>query len=168
MPVNRLVSLVRSAAAYRVEACFIAALAFTLANQADDRRHTFDVHTATTQHTVVHEVEPVRVVRSVHEERPVERVRVVASRAPVPVVERTRHAARPAKAPLAASGTRFRVVSTGGAKTLVLKTDSAAFSFCSTTSNAAAAVQPEGSCKVIRITPTASGVVIAKTTAAGT
>ena len=162
MPVNRLVSLVRSAAAYRVEACFIAALAFTLANQADDRRHTFDVHTATTQHTVVHEVAP---VHSVH---PVEPVRVVATRAPTPVIERARHAARPAKAPLAASGTRFRVVSTGGAKTLVLKTDSAAFSFCSTTSNAAAAVQPEGSCKVIRITPTASGVVIAKTTAAGT
>lgn len=82
MPVNRLVSLARSAAAYRVEACFIAALAFTLANQADDRRHTFDVHTTTTRHTVVHEVEPVRVVQSVHEEHPVERRRSGSRRIP--------------------------------------------------------------------------------------
>lgn len=154
MPVSRLVSLVRSAAAYRVEACFIAALAFTLANQADDRRHhTLDVHTATIRHDVVHEME---------------HVRVEAPRAPRAVVQRTRHDALPAKAPVAASGSRFRVVSTGGAKTLVVKTDSAAFSYCATASKAAAAAEREGSCKVIRITPASGGVVISKTIAAGT
>lgn len=142
MPVNRLASLVRSAAAYRVEACFIAALAFTLANQADDRRHhTFDLRATTTRHTVVHEVEPVRVVASVREVAP---------------------------APAAASGTRFRVVSTGGATTSVTKADSTAFTYCSTTSSAGAAGRSEDTCKVIRIMPGSGGVVISKATAAGT
>ena len=171
MPVNRVVALVRAAAAYRVEACFIAALAFSLAHQSDYRRHDgFEVRTTTTRHTVVHEVQPVRVVTS-HARQPAPaprpavepRVgrRVTAPRAPERAGERTRYVRVPMDAPVAASGSRFHVSATGE-KIMFVKTGAGAFDYCAALGKGAGASGAGGNCKVVRIAPASEGAVVAK------
>lgn len=171
MPVNRLVALARAAAAYRVEACFVAALAFSLAHQADDRRHDgLEVRTTTTRHTVVHEVQPVRIVTS-HARQPAvapraaveprSARRATAPRTTGPTGERTRYVRVPADAPVVASGGRIHV-SASGEKIMFMKTDAGAFDYCAALGKGASAAGSGGSCKVVRVSPTAAGAAVAK------
>ena len=120
MPVNRIAAFLRPILAYRVEACFLAALVFTLARQAGDHRPRVEVRTATTHHTVVHEVTPVRIASTVGVREIIQRrspagvaviapdVRVITGSADRKVVVRSHSAASDACVSEAAAGTAGR------------------------------------------------------------
>lgn len=141
MPANRITALLRSIADYRVEACFLAALAFTLGHNAF---HDRPFHVRTTAHeTVVHEVRPAR---------------VSAAHRPVHVIERPGGVGVAVPAPRAHAGSNGRIV---------IKRDSDAALPCATSPALAAARVAEGAtCKIVRVAPSA-GVAVAKAFARG-
>ena len=83
MPAKPFCALLRSIADYRVEACFLAALAFTLGHNAFHDRPV-EIRTTRTHETVVHEVTPVRVAAARRSTHVIERPGVVGIAVPAP------------------------------------------------------------------------------------
>ncbi len=140
MPISRIAALVRSLSTYRVEACFLAALVFTLARQADHREHRVEVRAARTAHTVVHEITPVRVAPAFAPHQIVERTGAVGIAVPAP---------------------RVHVVTTSPNKRLVFRSDSAAAIPCPVAVKVGSAAQG-ASCKFISVAPPAEATALAK------
>ena len=121
---KRIASLFRSAKDFRVEACFLAALGFTLLHEGYHDKRALHV---TTSHETVVQVEPVH-IGSIHG---------------APTIARTRHPA------VGESGERVRIVTGVPVK---LKHGKPAPTRCAATT-AARAAAAGGTCKVVRVAP---------------
>ena len=143
MSANPFPAFLRSIAEYRVEACFLAALAFTLGHNAFHDAPV-ELHMTRAHETVVHEVTPVR---------------VAAARRPVHVIERPGVVGIAVPAPRAHVDGHGRIVIARGAElTAPCPPDSPAL--------AASRIVGGATCKLLRSAPS-SGARVARAMANG-
>jgi len=145
MPCNRTHRFLRSIADYRVEACFLAALVFTLGHNAFHNGQV-ELHTTMTHDPVVHEVIPARVA----------------------VARSAAHARHPAIVGIAVPAPRPAAIGAGIDRRIVIKRGSDSAAPCEGSSALTAGAVGEGAtCKLIRVVPAAPGISVPKTLADG-
>ena len=146
MSANRITALLRTIADYRVEACFLAALVFTLGHNSFHHR-AVEVRTTTRHERTIHEVVPVR---------------VAAARRATHVI------ARPEIAGVVVPAPHAHGVGGRGEGRIVMKHDSHPVTPCPAPRTLARAGVVQGStCKVIRVAPAAPEVALPRTLATG-
>ena len=138
MPANPFSTLVRIIVDYRVEACFLAALAFTLGHNAYHDAPV-EIRRTTSHETVVHEVTPVRVAAGRRSTHVIERPGVIGIAVPAP------------RAHVGSDGTI--VIERGPRVSAPCAPDSPAL--------AASGIAGGATCKVIRVAPS-SGAAVAR------
>lgn len=143
MPFNRITQFLRAAAEYRVEACFLAALVFTLGHQSFHHDRIVEVRTAKAHETVVHKMTPVR---------------IAAARRNVDVIE------LPGAVGIAVPAPRYDVVSVAGSTPIVAAKVPVAPASCASLAEVTATPgSSAATCRFIRIAPVAGARVAAKT-----
>ncbi len=145
---NRTTAFLRSIADYRVEACFLAALVFTLGHNAFHNSEV-DLHTITEHDhgAVVHEVTPVRVSEARRATQVIERPRIVGIAVPAP---------------------RLATVSSGIDRKIVITRGSDSTAPCAAASALMPGAVGEGAtCKLIRVAPAGPGISVPRTLADG-
>ena len=143
MPCNRTHRFLRSIAEYRVEACFLAALVFTLGHNAFHNGQV-ELHTTMSHDPVVQAVVPARVA----------------------VARSAAHVGHPAIAGIAVPVPRPAPIGAGIDRRIVIKRDGAAP--CAGSSALTAGAVGEGAtCKLIRVAPVTPGIAAPRTLTSG-